>query len=72
MAQLCIRVPENLREQVREAAEEQDVSLNQFCTVAIARAVGEAQARRFFARRAGTLTPDEGREKLLAILDKVP
>lgn len=71
MAQLCIRVPDELREEIRDAADQQEISLNQFCTIAIARAVGEARARRFFAQRAGGLTPDEGRQELLTILDKV-
>lgn len=71
MAQLNVRVPEDLREQVKQVAKQQDISLNQFCLTAIARAVGEAQARRFFVQHARGLSPAEGRQKFLAVMEKV-
>ena len=48
--QLNIRLSPELHEQAKRAAEQQQISLNQFCRAAISRAVGEAQARRFFCR----------------------
>ncbi len=45
--QLNVRLPESLREQAKTAAKEQGVSVNQFCALAIARAVGEAQGAPF-------------------------
>ncbi len=71
MVQINVRVPEDLREEAKRTAEQQDVSLNQFCALAIARAVGEAKARRFFAQRAGGLSPDEGRKRFLDVLNRV-
>lgn len=68
---LTIRVAEELAREARDAAEEQHISLNQFCAVAIARAVGETRARRFFAERAGGLSGAEARSRLLRVLDKV-
>lgn len=71
MAQLNVRLPEDLRDRVKQVAKQQDLSLNQFCLTAIARAVGEAQARRFFGQRARKPSAEEGRQKFLAVLEKV-
>ena len=40
--QLNIRLSPELHEQAKRAAEQQQISLNQFCRAAISRAVGEA------------------------------
>jgi len=69
--QINVRVPERLREEAKEAARDQGVSVNQFCAAAIARAVGEAKAHRFFRQRAGGLSPEEGRRRLAGVLEKV-
>lgn len=69
--QINIRVPSSLREEAKKAAEAEGVSMNQFCALAISRAVGEWQARRFFTARSGGLTPDEARCRLAALLDRV-
>lgn len=69
--QLNIRVPVSLRDEARKAAEAEGVSVNQFCAIAIARAVGEWQARRFFAARAGGLKPEDARRQLGALLSRV-
>ena len=69
--QLNIRVPASLREEAKRAAEADGVSLNQFCALAVARAVGEWQARRFFTERARGLEPEEARQRLRELLARV-
>jgi uncharacterized protein (DUF1778 family) len=69
--QLNIRVPATLRDETKKAAEAEGVSINQFCTVAIARAVGEWQARQFFQRRSRGLAPDIARDRMRALLNRV-
>jgi uncharacterized protein (DUF1778 family) len=70
--QINIRVPESLREDTKRAAEAEGVSLNQFCALAIARAVGDWEARRFFQQRAAGMSPREARSRMGALLEKVP
>jgi hypothetical protein len=62
---------ETIREEAREVASEEGVSINQFCVAAIARAVGEARARRFFRQRSGELSPEEGRLRIGELLERV-
>lgn len=69
--QINIRVPESLREDARKAAAAEGISVNQFCALAIARAVGEWQARRFFETRGGGLSPQDAQRRLGALLDQV-
>lgn len=69
--QLNIRIPPELWEQAKRVAEQQDISLNQFCLAAISRSVGEAQARRFFAARARGLPKEAAQRQLLTVLEKV-
>ena len=69
--QLNVRLPASLRDHAKTAAKEQGVSVNQFCALAIARAVGEAQARHFFEKRRAGLSVEEGRRKLSSVLNKV-
>lgn len=71
MAQLNVRVSEDLREQVKQLARQQELSLNQFCATAIAWAVGEARARRFFVQRSRGLSVEEGSRKLSSVLERV-
>ncbi len=71
MAQVNVRLAEDLREQAKEVAQQQQISLNQFCVTAIAYAIGESQARRFFAGRAEGLSPEDGRRKMADVLGKV-
>lgn len=70
-SQINVRVPESLRAKARKAAQQQGVSVNQFCALAIAYAVGEEQAREFFQRRARGLSAEEGRAAWAAVLTRV-
>jgi hypothetical protein len=69
--QINIRVPASLREEAKEAARKEGVSVNQFCVAALARAVGEAKARHFFRERGGGLSAEEGRRQIGEVLEKV-
>ena len=71
MPQVNIRLSEDLREQAKDVARQQEVSLNQFCVAAIAQAIGQSQSRRFFAQRAAGLSQEEGRRKMGEVLGKV-
>lgn len=68
MSQFALRLPNSLHERVRAMAREDDVSLNQFITMAVAEKVSELETAAFFRERAGRgdLT------QLQRILDRVP
>jgi predicted DNA-binding ribbon-helix-helix protein len=68
MSQFALRLPNSLHERVRAMAREDNVSLNQFITMAVAEKVSELETTAFFRERAvrGNLT------QLQSILDRVP
>lgn len=63
-----LRIPKTLHNQVRELAEEEGVSMNQFVMLALAEKVAVLQAIDYMEKRAKR----DGREKLLAVLAKAP
>lgn len=65
---MSVRIPKSLHEQVRELAQEEGVSMNQFVMLAVAEKVAALQTLDYLERRA-TLG---SREKLLAVLAKAP
>lgn len=65
---LSLRIPKTLHNQVRELAEEEGVSMNQFVMLAIAEKVAALQAIDYLEERAKR----GSREKLLAVLAKAP
>jgi hypothetical protein len=68
MSALSVRIPKSLHEQLREMANEEGVSINQFVTLAIAEKIATLTTIEYLEKRA-----ERGsREKLLAVLDKVP
>lgn len=69
--QLNLRLPPTLREQAQNAAQQEGVSVNQFCTLAIARAIGESHARAFFRKRGQGLTAEAGQQSIARVLSKV-
>jgi len=71
MTLISVRLSKDLREQAKEAAGRQPVSLSQFCVTAIAQAIGQWKSRRFFAQRAAGLSREEGRRKMGEVLGKV-
>ena len=68
MSALSVRIPKSLHEQLRELANEEGVSINQFVTLAIAEKIATLTTIEYLEKRAQM----GGREKLLAALNKVP
>jgi hypothetical protein len=68
MSVLSLRLPNSLHEQVREMAQAEGVSMNQFVALAVAEKVAVLQASDYLAQRGRR----GSREKLLAILAKAP
>ncbi|MEZ4592737.1 MAG: YlcI/YnfO family protein [Chloroflexota bacterium] len=65
---LSLRIPKTLHNQVRELAEEEGVSMNQFVMLALAEKVAALQAIDYLEERAKR----GSREKMLAVLAKAP
>lgn len=65
---LSLRIPKTLHNQVRELAEEEGVSMNQFVMLALAEKVATLQTLDYLAERAKR----GSREDMLAILAKAP
>ncbi len=68
MSALSLRLPKSLHEQLRELAQEEGVSVNQFVMLAVAEKVASLSTIEYLEKRARR----GSREKLLSILDKVP
>ena len=68
MSTMSLRLPNSLHKQVRELAEEEGISINQFVTLALAEKVAALQAIDYLEARAKR----GSREKLLDILAKAP
>ena len=68
MSALSVRIPRSLHEQLRELANEEGVSINQFVTLAIAEKIATLTTIEYLEKRAER----GGREKLLAALNRVP
>jgi hypothetical protein len=68
MSALSLRIPKSLHNQLREMANEEGVSINQFVTLAIAEKIATLTTIEYLEKRA-----ERGsREKLLSVLGKVP
>jgi len=65
---LSLRIPKTLHNQVRELAEEEGISMNQFVMLALAEKVAALQAIDYLEERAKR----GSREKMLAVLAKTP
>jgi hypothetical protein len=68
MSVLSLRLPNSLHEQVREMAQAEGISMNQFVALAVAEKVAVLQASDYLAQRGR----HGSREKLLAVLAKTP
>jgi len=68
MSALSLRLPKSLHEQLRELAQEEGVSVNQFVVLAVAEKVASISTIEYLEKRAKR----GSREKLLSILNKVP
>ncbi|OGO39694.1 MAG: CopG family transcriptional regulator [Chloroflexi bacterium RBG_16_56_8] len=68
MSALSLRLPKSLHEQLKELAQEEGISVNQFVMLAVAEKVASISAIEYLEKRAKR----GSREKLAAILAQVP
>jgi hypothetical protein len=68
MSALSLRLPKSLHEHLREVAQEEGISVNQFIMLAVAEKVASISVIEYLEKRAKR----GSREKFLEILSKVP
>jgi 16S rRNA U516 pseudouridylate synthase RsuA-like enzyme len=68
MSALSLRLPKSLHEQLRELAQEDGISVNQYVVLAVAEKVASQSTIEYLEKRASR----GSRKKLLAILNKAP
>jgi len=68
MSALSLRLPKSLHEQLREVAQEEGISVNQFVMLAVAEKVAAISAIEYLEKRAKR----GSREKFSDILSRVP
>ena len=68
MSTLSLRLPDSLHKQIRELARREDISINQFISMAAAEKVSALLAVDYLERRAKRAS----RDKFEAVLAKVP
>jgi hypothetical protein len=68
MSALSLRLPKSLHEQLRELAQEDGISVNQFIMLAVAEKVASISTIEYLQKR----SKRGSREKLLAVLAKAP
>ena len=72
MSTFALRLPDSLYAHARKLAEQDQASLNQFITVAVAEKVSALNAAAFFAERAGAANPIDLATFLSKVLDRSP
>jgi hypothetical protein len=68
MSALSLRLPKSLHQQLKELAQEDGISVNQFVTLAVAEKIASISTIEYLEKRAMR----GSREKLLAVLNKAP
>jgi uncharacterized protein (DUF1778 family) len=68
MSALSLRIPKSLHEQLRELAQEEGISVNQFVMLAVAEKVAAISTIEYLEKRA----KHGGRERFLEILNRAP
>ena len=68
MSSLTVRLPDSLHKRVRELAQQEGISVNQFVSTAVAEKMAALMTVDYLEERAKR----GGREKFLAVLAKVP
>jgi hypothetical protein len=68
MSALSLRLPKSLHEQLKELAQEEGISVNQFVVLAVAEKIASISTMEYLEKRAKR----GSRENLLAILNKAP
>lgn len=68
MSALSLHLPKSLHEQLRELAQEEGISVNQFVVLAVAEKIAALSTMEYLEKRARR----GSRERLLEILNKAP
>lgn len=68
MSMMSLRIPKSMYSDLKEIAEVEGVSMNQFVTIAIAEKIASLNMLQYLEKRAAR----GSREKLLAVLAKAP
>jgi uncharacterized protein (DUF1778 family) len=68
MSALSLRLPKSLHKQLKELAQEEGISVNQFVMLAVAEKIAMISTIEYLEKR----SQRGNREKLLAILEKAP
>lgn len=68
MSTLSLRLPDSLHRRVRELAQQEGISINQFISTAVAEKLAVLMTVDYLEERAGR----GNRERFLAVLNKVP
>jgi len=68
MSALSLRLPKSLHQQLKELAQEEGISVKEFVMLAVAEKVASISTVEYLEKRAKR----GSREKLLAVLNKVP
>lgn len=72
MRTFALRLPDSLYVHAKQLAEQDQASLNQFITVAVAEKVSACQTAGFFTQRAGTSQPSDLAQLLKQVKDGAP
>lgn len=72
MSTFALRLPDSLYAHAKLLAEQDQASLNQFITVAVAEKVSALQTAEFFAQRAGHAQPEDLARFLATVPDRPP
>lgn len=72
MSTFALRLPDSLYAHARKLAEQDQASLNQFITVAVAEKVSALNAAAFFAERAGSAKPGDLATFLAMVPERPP
>ena len=72
MSSFALRLPDSLYAHAKLLAEQDQASLNQFITVAVAEKVSALQTAEFFAQRAGQSKKDDLGKLLLKVKNRAP
>jgi HicB family len=72
MSTFALRLPDSLYAHAKLLAEQDQASLNQFITVAVAEKVSALQTAEFFAQRAGQSTKADLAKLLAKVKDRAP
>lgn len=72
MSTFALRFPDFLYVHAKQLAEQDQASLNQFITVAVAEKVSAYPTAGFFTQRAGTSQPNDLAQPLKQVQDRAP